>query len=706
MANNPVVNSITFTGSVAGQATLQAQGIAGGLTFLLPNIPPIVGQALSAQAVNGNNIFLNWVSPNANLTVGSFNAGSVQGNGSKVQLTTGSAPPSPVTTALLTAASYTILGASAVTNSDGSSTVINGGNIGSYPTNTITPGTPAWTLDGGTTVVTAVAQNQTDLAAAIAAYQAMGPGTTIPTALDAQVLAPGVYSTLSGTMTISGGTLTLNGAGTYVFLMATTLTLTGASQIALTNGATAANVVFVCGSSMTAAANAGTLFNGNILAHTSITVDGGIYNGRLLANTGAVTISTATVINAPVQQGVIAAGDVVIYDSNGNVVSSGVLLSSLGGAAGVTSFNGRSGAVLPASGDYSVAQVTGAAPLASPALTGTPTAPTAAALDNSTKIATTAYADAAVGVETSRATTAEGLLVPKTTTVNGHALSSNVTVAFADLGGTLAISQINSKQGNGNAVQLTNTGATVTGDVVTYDANSNVVDSGTLLSSLAPKASPTFTGTVTVPTPVNPTDATTKAYVDAADALLAPKASPTFTGTVTLPATVIGNGSALSISESVGGVLISGSNTARGVNVGTALASDGVALQDNAAANALIVGSVEGGILLETSGAGNITASAALVTGTNGNFSLGANIQFTGNTDVRGTITVTNPATTGTFNFSRSFASAPIVVVTPTSDPSVAGIVAYWVTTSVSGITVHVNTTPGTSIVFNYIVIG
>lgn len=35
------------------------------------------------------------------------------------------------------------------------------------------------------------------------------------------------------------------------------------------------------------------------------------------------------------------------------------------------------------------------------------------------------------------------------------------------------------------------------------------------LNLKAPKASPTFTGTVTVPTPVNPTDAVNKAYVDA-----------------------------------------------------------------------------------------------------------------------------------------------------------------------------------------------
>lgn len=60
-----------------------------------------------------------------------------------------------------------------------------------------------------------------------------------------------------------------------------------------------------------------------------------------------------------------------------------------------------------------VGQVSGAAPLASPALTGTPTAPTATALTDSTQVATTAYADSAVAVETSRAETAEALLAPK-----------------------------------------------------------------------------------------------------------------------------------------------------------------------------------------------------------------------------------------------------------------------------------------------------
>ena len=65
-----------------------------------------------------------------------------------------------------------------------------------------------------------------------------------------------------------------------------------------------------------------------------------------------------------------------------------------GGGGAVASVFGRNGAVVAASGDYGVGQVTGAAPLVSPAFTGTPTAPTPAASDSSTKIATTAYVQA------------------------------------------------------------------------------------------------------------------------------------------------------------------------------------------------------------------------------------------------------------------------------------------------------------------------
>lgn len=58
------------------------------------------------------------------------------------------------------------------------------------------------------------------------------------------------------------------------------------------------------------------------------------------------------------------------------------------------------------------AALAGYAPLASPAITGTPTAPTATPLTASTQLATTAYADSATAVEAARAATAEALKAP------------------------------------------------------------------------------------------------------------------------------------------------------------------------------------------------------------------------------------------------------------------------------------------------------
>ena len=67
--------------------------------------------------------------------------------------------------------------------------------------------------------------------------------------------------------------------------------------------------------------------------------------------------------------------------SNGLNITAGGALS-----AAVLSVVGRTGAIT-----LSVGDVTGAAPLASPALTGIPTAPTAETGNNSTQIATTAF---------------------------------------------------------------------------------------------------------------------------------------------------------------------------------------------------------------------------------------------------------------------------------------------------------------------------
>lgn len=79
-------------------------------------------------------------------------------------------------------------------------------------------------------------------------------------------------------------------------------------------------------------------------------------------------------------------GALKVKNSAGTVAALGAVLSVFA----------RSGAVVATSGDYSVAQVTGAAPLASPTFTGTPAAPTASPGVNTTQLATTAFVAAAI----------------------------------------------------------------------------------------------------------------------------------------------------------------------------------------------------------------------------------------------------------------------------------------------------------------------
>lgn len=216
-------------------------------------------------------------------------------------------PPSPVTTELASAADYAILAYSGITNTG--STVIAGGNVGSYPTNSITPG--AWTLTSPAAVVTATAQNQTDLADAITYYEGLGGSGQVLTTADMGTQSGGGAPTgtyyagnyYSGSSLAISTPIILDAQGNpdavFVFYAtASTITQAIAGTITLANGAQAANVVWVCGSSWTSI-GPGAVTVGNILAHMSITLGGGTLTGRALANTGAVTISTAETITVP-----------------------------------------------------------------------------------------------------------------------------------------------------------------------------------------------------------------------------------------------------------------------------------------------------------------------------------------------------------------------------------------------------------------------
>jgi len=118
----------------------------------------------------------------------------------------------------------------------------------------------------------------------------------------------------------------------------------------------------------------------------------------------------------------------VCVDSFGTVTSP--VFSVMG--SGVTSFKTRTGAVVPASGDYTVAQVTGAAPLASPTFTGVPAAPTAATSTNTTQLATTAFVNAEITANSP---------VSSVFGRTGAVVSATNDYAFNQLNGTWAANQ-------------------------------------------------------------------------------------------------------------------------------------------------------------------------------------------------------------------------------------------------------------------------
>jgi hypothetical protein len=112
--------------------------------------------------------------------------------------------------------------------------------------------------------------------------------------LGGKTLVPGVYcQTVSPTLT---GTLTLNGAGVYIFQMpATTLITASGARVVLIGGAQPCDIFWAVGTSATIATS--TTFVGNIMAGASIAMQtGATLNGRALAQTGAVTLDTNRII--------------------------------------------------------------------------------------------------------------------------------------------------------------------------------------------------------------------------------------------------------------------------------------------------------------------------------------------------------------------------------------------------------------------------
>ena len=197
------------------------------------------------------------------------------------------------TVSLATSANYSVLAATTVTNTNQS---VLGQSVGLSPGTEVVGFPPGVVLPPG--VIAAAnadtLQAQSDLTAAyVDAAGRPVEFTQVNPDLVGQTLLPGVYAATSkGALSLSGQ-LVLDGQGNpnavFIFQTDSTLITSTGSTIALINGASECNVFWQVGSSATL--GSGSLFVGNILALTSITVQSStVVRGRALARNGSVTL--------------------------------------------------------------------------------------------------------------------------------------------------------------------------------------------------------------------------------------------------------------------------------------------------------------------------------------------------------------------------------------------------------------------------------
>ena len=197
------------------------------------------------------------------------------------------------TVPLATAAAYSVVGGSTVTNTN--ATVLNG-SLGLWPGPAVTGFPPGQVVAPATQNINNPAAQQAQADITTAYNDAAGRPLTATTAADLTnlVLPGGVYAGPSKGALLLSGSLVLDGAGNpdsvFIFQTDSMLTTATGSTVSLINGAQACNVFWQIGSSATLGTSS--TFIGTILALTSITVNNGVtVHGRALARNGAVTLN-------------------------------------------------------------------------------------------------------------------------------------------------------------------------------------------------------------------------------------------------------------------------------------------------------------------------------------------------------------------------------------------------------------------------------
>jgi hypothetical protein len=236
---------------------------------------------------------------------------------------------------------FAILGGAGVAIG-GTGSVITG-SVGSYPdvAPTAITGTiptsftqPVGTVQiGGGTATSA----QSELGTAINGLSGMTPNFPPISSLGTIMLGPGVYSAPSG-LTLTGGTITLNGGGNanalWVFQVGSSLTAQSNTVINVINTGSGAGVYWVMPGG-SAVLDPNVTFEGNILANVSITLATNDTDpcGRLLTQTASVTLAGTDKVGIGCTTGL--GGSTGLLAGSGGLSGGGTLTTS-GGTTTVT----------------------------------------------------------------------------------------------------------------------------------------------------------------------------------------------------------------------------------------------------------------------------------------------------------------------------------------------------------------------------------
>jgi len=289
LSGTPTGELITLTSTISGAPT------GGTVTFTLPG-----GVTVTAPVINGVAQVIDFPIP-AGTTAGTVTAtysgttgfagstSSGAGNGTLAFCTDNGS-----TLLGTTLQTFAVLAGSTVTNT-GATVIV--GNVGVSPGSAVT-GFPPGSVTAPSTIqgnnaVTILAQVQLTAAYTTILNEVGGFTNLTGVDLGGLILTPGRYhfdnsAQLTGTLILDNQNVP---DARFDFQIGTTLTTASASRVLFINGG-ADNVYWQVGSSATLGSS--TVFAGNILANTSITLvtAASIACGRALARSGAVTLDT------------------------------------------------------------------------------------------------------------------------------------------------------------------------------------------------------------------------------------------------------------------------------------------------------------------------------------------------------------------------------------------------------------------------------